>query len=117
MPEPADQSILDSTKKALGVPADYTAFDPELIMHVNSVFADLQQLAVGPSTTYAIEDKNNMWSEFIGDKTDLNAVKSYMYLRVRLLWDPPATSFHIASLERQAEEAAWRLNIHAEGTV
>lgn len=117
MPEPAEQSILDTTKKALGIESDYTAFDPELIMHVNSVFADLFQLGVGPQTAYAIEDKNNTWGEFLGSRDDINSVKSYIFLRVRLLWDPPNTSFNLTSLERQADELLWRLNIQSEGAV
>lgn len=117
MPDPAEQSILDTTKKALGIDSDYTVFDPELIMHINSVFADLHQLAVGPETAYAIDDKNNKWSEFLGERLDINSVKSYIYLRVRLLWDPPATSFNLTSLENQAQEFLWRLNIQSEGTV
>lgn len=117
MPNPAESSILDDTKKALGIAAEYTPFDDQLIMHVNSVFSDLHQLAVGPPECFFIEDKDNKWSEFTGDRTDIFSVKSYMYLRIRLLWDQPGTSFAIASLERQAEEALWRLNITSEGTV
>lgn len=111
------KSILDSTKKALGVDSAYTAFDPELIMHINSVFTNLQQLAVGPSQPFAIEDKEATWEEFWGDKPPLNAVQSYMFMRVKLIWDTPQTSFGIAALERQIDEQLWRLNVQSEGTV
>lgn len=110
-------SILDSTKKALGLDSDYTAFDPELIMHINSVFSTLQQLAVGPSVAFFIIDKEANWEDFLEGTVNLNAVQSYMYLRVRLLWDPPATSFAITAFEKQAEQLEFRLNVQAEGTV
>lgn len=110
----AIDSILDSTKKALGLdPAD-TSFDPELIMHINTVFFTLNQLGVGPSTGGFVEDNTALWSEFEGTD-DIRAVRSYMYLRVRLLFDPPSTSFAIESLKKQAEEMEWRLNVHTEG--
>lgn len=108
------QSILDSTKKVLGLPADYTPFDVDIVMHINSVFFTLHQLGVGPDEGFTIEDSNAVWEDFmLGER--VQAVKSYMYLRVRLLFDPPSTSFAIESLKRQAEEFEWRLNVHMEG--
>lgn len=108
------QSILDSTKKVLGLPADYTPFDVDIVMHINSVFFTLHQLGVGPDEGFTIENSDAVWEDFmLGEK--VQAVKSYMYLRVRLLFDPPSTSFAIESLKRQAEEFEWRLNVHMEG--
>lgn len=106
-------SILDSTKKNLGLDASYTVFDPSIITYINSVFSTLQQIGVGPLEGFAIEDKTAVWTDFVDDKT-LNGVKSYMYLRVRLLFDPPQTSHANAAMEQMAKEAEWRLNVHAE---
>jgi len=109
-------SILDSTKKNIGLDADYTAFDPDVIMHINSVFFTLNQLGIGPEAGFAIEDSAAVWSDFLGSDPRLNAVKTYVTLRVRLLFDPPATSFTIESMERQIEELEWRLNVYREET-
>jgi len=111
----ADDSILDTTKKTLNMESDYTAFDTDVILHINSVFSTLTQLGVGPKEGFMIETKENKWSEFIGDTTIIMAVKSYMYLRVRLLFDPPQTSFAINSFAEQAKELEWRLNVAVEG--
>lgn len=108
------QSILDSTKKALGLDAEYTAFDVDIIMHINSVFSDLSQLGLGPAEGFQIEDKTAEWETYENGDPRYNGVKSYMYLRVRLMFDPPATSFAIAAFEKQVERAEWRLNVQKE---
>lgn len=110
-----EDSILNTTKKLLGFDADYTAFDTDIIIHINSTFTLLQQLGVGPETGFLIVDDKTTWSEFIGDETIINAVRSYMYLRVRLMFDPPATSYLIESIRKQATELEWRLNVQMEG--
>lgn len=108
-------SILDGTKKALGIAEDYTVFDPDIIMHINSVFSTLNQLAVGPTAGFAIEDNTATWSSFLGaNNPQLNATKTYMYLQVRLYFDPPATSFGIAAFQKNIDEAVWRLNAAAD---
>lgn len=107
-------SILDSTKKLLGFESDYTAFDLDIITHINTVFFTLQQLGVGPANGFMINDREATWSEFIG-LDQINGVKSYMFVRVRLLFDPPTTSFHLESLNKQAQELEWRLNVKMEG--
>lgn len=107
-------SILVSTKKILGLDASYTAFDVDIIMHINSVFGTLNQLGIGPVNGFMIEDDTALWSTFIGSDLNLNAVKTYVYLRVRLLFDPPATSFHITAMENQIKELEWRLNVYRE---
>ena len=112
----ATDSILDSTKKILGIEADYPAFDLDIITHINSVFFTLQQLGVGPEGGFAIEDNTKTWTQYLGvGALNFSAVKSYVYLRVRLMFDPPATSFAIDSLKKQAEEFEWRLNVQREG--
>lgn len=110
----ADSSILVGTKKILGIDAEYTAFDLDIITHINSVFATLQQLGVGPAEGFMIEDETSKWEEFIGINNALNPVKTYVYLRVRLLFDPPTTSFLLGSLQEQLKELEWRLNVYRE---
>ena len=112
MTEPAD-SILDTTKKLLGFESDYTAFDLDIITHINTVFFTLQQLGVGPSQGFSILDRESAWEEFTG-LDSINAVKSYMFMRVRLMFDPPSSSFHLESLNKQAQEMEWRLHVHME---
>lgn len=103
-------SILISVRKAVGPSEDYTYFDPELIMHINSVFADLQQLGMGPSEGFEITDDKDEWDDFYTDPR-LNVVRSYMYIRVRLLFDPPSNSFVVDSLQKQADKIEWRLTV------
>lgn len=109
------ESILTSIKKMLGIAKEYTHFDPDIIMHINSVLMTLTQLGVGPSSGFHIEDESTTWTEFIPDMTKLQAVKSYVYLKVRLLFDPSSLgSATLAAYERQALELEWRLNVSAE---
>ena len=108
-------SILTSIKKMLGLAAEYTPFDDDIIIMINSVFADLTQMGVGPSEGFLIEDESSIWSDFIPDITKLNSVKTYMYLRVKLLFDPASVgSSTLASYERQISQWEWRLHIEAE---
>lgn len=108
-------SILTSIKKMLGIDEAYTQFDTNVIMHINSVFADLTQMGVGPSEGFSIEDKSTTWDEYTDDNPLLNSVKSYMNLRVQLLFDPNSIgSSTLASYERQISQWEWRLNIAAE---
>lgn len=108
------ESILTSIKKMLGIAEEYTHFDADLIMHINSVFMVLTQLGVGPSTGFHIEDETSTWDEFVSETSNLDAVKSYMHLRVKLLFDPPTNSSVIESMNRMIGEFEWRLNVTAE---
>lgn len=108
------QSILTSVKKVLGLAESYTAFDVDVTMHINSVFGTLNQLGVGPAQTFAIADKTENWEDFLEDNDAINAVKTYMYLKVRLVFDPPPTSFGIAAMKDQILEHEWRLNVERE---
>ena len=107
-------SILTSIKKMLGIPQEYDAFDVDIIMHINSVFMVLKQMGVGPAEGFYIEDKNSTWDEYIEDPVECNAVKTYMYAKVRLIFDPPQNSAHIKCLEQTVSEFEWRLNFNAE---
>ncbi|SRR6266540_646183 len=110
-------SILTSTKKILGIEASYTAFDLDIITHINSVFSTLTQLGVGPTVGFMIEDATPVWSDFLGSDIRLNAVKTYVYLRVRLLFDPPTTSYAIEAMQQQIKELEWRLNVQMEESI
>lgn len=109
------ESILTSVKKLLGIDKDYTHFDNDLIMHVNSVFMVLTQLGVGPSEGFAISDANAMWSDFIGeDDKNFQAIKTYVYMKVRLMFDPPLSSAVLDSMSRTICELEWRLNVQVD---
>ena len=109
------ESILTSIKKMLGIAEEYTQFDADIIMHINSVFTTLTQLGVGPSEGFYIDDKSDIWEDFIPDVNKLQAVKTYTYLKVRLVFDPSSLgSSTLAAYERQIQELEWRLNIIAE---
>jgi hypothetical protein len=113
-----EPSILKSTKKVLGIADEYKAFDLDIITHINSAFSTLTQLGVGPANGFMIDDESEVWTDFVEDDTDFqwNAIRSYIFLRVRHLFDPPQTSFLIAAAEKQIEELEWRLNVHREET-
>lgn len=104
-------SILTSVKKMLGIAEEYAHFDSDIIMHINSVFAILTQLGVGPKEGFFIEDDTTSWSDFIQSNSLLNPVKSYMYLKVKLLFDPPLSSSVIESMNRLISELEWRINV------
>lgn len=108
-------SILNSVKKVVGIDADYDAFDVDILMHINTAFSTLNQLGIGPEAGFAIEDDVPTWDAFLGDDPRLNSVKSYVFLRVRLLFDPPATSYAIEAFQKQITEIEWRLNVKREG--
>lgn len=107
-------SILDSIKKNLGIDAANTIYDPDIIMHINSTFFTLHQLGVGPVTTFSIQDKNTNWISFIDDDK-IEAVKSYITLKVRILFDPPSTSYGLEHMNKLASEYEWRLSVQQEG--
>ena len=108
------ESILTSIKKLLGIAENYTNFDADIIMHINSVFMILTQLGVGPSEGFRIEDDTAIWSDYITEKDNLDAVKSYIHLKVKLLFDPPLNSAVIESTNRLISELEWRLNVESE---
>jgi hypothetical protein len=111
-----EESILISTKKMLGVAEEYVVFDLDIITHINSVFSILTQLGVISSEGFAIEDDGAVWNDVIGDNLNYNSVRSYVFLRVRMLFDPPTTSYLITAMNEQIRELEWRLNVTREGT-
>lgn len=112
------ESILTSIKKLLGIAEEYEHFDADIIMHINSVFMTLTQLGVGPSKGFYIEDEEAYWTDFVPDLVNYQAIKTYVYLRVRLLFDSASLgSATLAAYERQIQELEWRLNINAESKI
>ena len=108
------ESILTSIKKLLGIAEEYEHFDMDIIMHINSVFTILTQLGVGPPEGFSIQDKAAAWVDFMPEDPRLEAVKSYMYLKVRLLFDPPLSTAVSEAMNRMASELEWRINVGAE---
>ena len=108
-------SILTSIKKLLGITAEYKQFDPDLIIHINSVFLILKQLGIGPEQGFSISGEYETWDQFLPEgSTNLEAVKSFMHIKVKLLFDPPTSSAVMEAMNRIASEYEWRLNVEAE---
>jgi hypothetical protein len=110
-------SILTSIKKLLGIDAEYIHFDQDIIMAINSALLAVNQLGIGPETGFSITDATQVWADLLGDKKDIDAVRSYVYLKVRLIFDPPSNSALIEAMERQIRELEWRLNIQVDKPV
>lgn len=105
------ERILTSVKKMLGIMEEYNHFDPDIIMHINSVFGVLTQLGVGPAGGFRIEDDTAEWVDFLDDNMLLETVKTYVSMRVRLMFDPPQNSAVIESMNRIISELEWRINV------
>jgi hypothetical protein len=108
------QSILTSTKKLIGLSEADTSFDLDIMLHLNSMISVLTQVGIGPTEGFMIEDSTATWESFIGGDSRMNMVKSYLYLKVRLLFDPPGTSFALDAMNKTAAELEWRLNVLRE---
>ena len=110
-----DESILNSVKKLLGgLTPEYTAFDEQRIMHINSVFQILYQMGVGPTTPFSIEDDSAVWSDFTSDISELSMIKSYVGLKVQQLFDPPQGGAVAEAAKRMIDEMEWRLNVQVD---
>lgn len=114
--EKVTDSILLTVKKMLGIAEEYLAFDIDLIVNINSVFLTLNQLGIGPTVPFRIEGTDETWTDFLGDQRNKVAgVETYVYLKTRLLFDPPTNSFLVDAMQKQCDELEWRLNIQVEG--
>lgn len=109
------ESILTSIKKLLGIEDTYTHFDVDITIHINSVLATLNQLGVGPEDGFVVVDKAQTWKDYLGDRKDIESVKSYIYMRVRLIFDPPQMGYLVTAIKQQCDEFEWRLNVKVEG--
>lgn len=105
------ESILTSIKKMLGIDEDYDHFDPDIMMHINTALMVLYQLGVGPSIPLSITDASTTWSDFLGDAADLAGVKTYIYAKVKVIFDPPQSSAMAEALKSTIAELEWRLNV------
>ena len=103
-------SILNSIKKLLGITEECKDFNQDLIIHINSVFMILNQLGVGPKDGFKITDATNTWNEFISGVQSIESVKTYMYMKVRMMFDPPSSSIVADAMNKQINELEWRLN-------
>lgn len=108
------ESILTSIKKLLGITEEYTHFDSDIIIHINTTFMVLNQLGVGPKNCFRITGDSEIWDDFLLDAWDLESVKTYVYLKVKLVFDPPLSSSAVESINRMISELEWRLNMVAE---
>jgi len=111
-----NESILNSIKKLLGINTSDIVFDQDIAIHINTVFANLVQMGIGPSNGYMITSENNEWKEFCGDDLPLlNNVKTYVYLKVKLLFDPPQASSLLEAINSQLKEIEWRMYVQKGG--
>jgi hypothetical protein len=109
-----EQSILKSIKKILGISDDYTAFDLDIIMFINSAFGNLHQLGVGPAAGFSVSGNEEVWNSLGLATPQLNMVKTFIYLKARLQFDPPTTSYLIEALNKQLDEHTWRISTNRE---
>jgi hypothetical protein len=108
-------SILNSTKKVLGLAEDYTVFDQDVIVFINSAFSTLNQLGLGPVEGFWITGEDEEWDDYPVEPAALGMVRSYVFLKTRVLFDPPNLSYLATAMQQQIEEMEWRLNIFREG--
>lgn len=104
------ESILTSVKKMLGITENCEDFDFDIIFHINSVFSILNQLGVGPSSGFTISDKSAIWTDFLGEDKRIEMVKSYMFAKVRMIFDPPQSTAVMEALKAYAAEFESRIN-------
>lgn len=107
-------SILETIKKLIGIDKDYDVYDIDLIVSINSSFMILNQLGIGPETPFSITDSSSTWKDFFGDEEIFALAKSYIYLRSKLLFDPPSSGVLHEAVERQISEFEWRMHVQAD---
>lgn len=108
------ESILTTIKLQLGIGADYAHFDQQIMVHINAAFVTLNQLGVGPTKPFIVTSEMDTWAKALGEIEDIEAVKLYIALKVKMLFDPPTTSFVLDAMNRQVSELEWRLNAQAD---
>lgn len=110
-----DESILNSIKKLLGIAEDYNYFDQDIIMDINAALMILTQLGVGPSKGFLITDDTDTWNDFVNN-ANLGSIQSYVYMKVKLMFDPPQNSFTVDSMTKLVNEFEWRLNVAVDNS-
>lgn len=108
------ESILTSIKKVLGIYEEDISFDMDIIMHINTVFMILRQMGIGPSEGYSITGSYDTWNDYLEDTSLIESVKTYVALRVRQIFDPPASSAIMEAMNRTISELEWRLNAQVD---
>lgn len=111
------ESILTSVKRLLGIDEEYEYFDQEIILNINSALMTLHQIGIGPKEGFVIVDDSQTWEDFIGERKDLESIKTYLYLKTRLSFDPPQTGYLVDAITKQISEIEWRLNVQVEGGI
>ena len=111
-----EPSILKSVKKTLNIDESDSSFDADVILFINGAMSDLNQLGVGPESGFMITGADETWGAFLGSDPRLNNIKTYIYLAVRMLFDPPATGYLVTAMKEQLQEHAWRINVRREDT-
>ena len=112
-----ETSILTSVKKMLGIDEQCVNFDPDIVMHINAIIFRLKTLGVGPTAGLIVENKLTTWDDLLEGRTDLEVIKTYMYLSIKLLFDPPQTSFVIDSINKNIAESEWFITEQADGNL
>lgn len=109
-----EESILNSIKDLLGPDSGYDVFDNEILIHINMALSVLTQHGVGPSEGFIVKDEDATWQDFLGDSKDLEMAKTYVYMKVKMAFDPPTSSFMLTSLKEACQEYEWRLMVAME---
>ena len=104
-------SIFESVKKVVGLLGDDGSFDEDILLHINSVVSTLRQLGLSIPADFYVRDDVQTWRDLLGEFRDLDLVKSYMTMKVRLMFDPPSSSFGLKSMEEMVKEYEWRINV------
>ena len=107
-------SIFNSVKKVVGLLGDDGSFDEDILLHINSVVSTLRQLGLSIPADFYVRDDVQTWQNLLGEFRDLDLVKSYMTMKVRLMFDPPSSSFGLASMKEMVTELEWRINVLAD---
>lgn len=107
-------SILTTIKKLLGISEEDDSFDTDIIVHINSAFSELNQLGFGPDSGYSIVDETSSWDEILSDSSKLEMVKTYIYLSVRLVFDPPTSASVMNALSKELEKLTWRISVSVD---
>jgi hypothetical protein len=109
-------SILNTVKKTCGLADDYTVFDQDILVYINGVIIDLTQNGVGPSEGYLVTDSSQTWGDFLGDFSQVGAVATYISQKVRMIFDPPSTSFVGEAIQKRLDEMIWRLSLESSSS-
>lgn len=109
-----NDSVLTLIKKLLGIEEEYEHFDVDIMTGINTAFMTLNQLGIGPEYGFSIQDKQATWKDFIGERKDIEPLKTFIFLTTKLSFDPPPNSFLVDAINKQINEITWRLNVQVE---